>query len=255
VYEISNVSEEVMRSMTIGKNAGSNVALDVYGNAYITGSLTVTGTISGAVGGVSGTTNYIPKFTSTTAIGNSLIYDNGTNVGIGTTSPSTKLEVNGNTTLSGFLNVYGNLDGATLPGNGSTTAAGIIGWNRSGGGGEMNFINAKGAGSLGGFRWQKFDGSTLTNLMDLSSAGSLSIGKITPTATLDVNGSAIITGSLTVGSSGPALVLDTKAASDGRMEFKYNGTREALIGVDLNKLLIGGDTGTDIVLYLEEMLV
>jgi hypothetical protein len=103
VYEISNVSEEVMRSMTIGKNAGSNVALDVYGNAYITGSLTVTGTITGTVGGVSGTTNYIPKFTSTTAIGNSLIYDNGTNVGIGTTNPVAKFDVGGNIVASGSV--------------------------------------------------------------------------------------------------------------------------------------------------------
>ncbi len=46
---------------------------------------------------VSGTTNYLPKFTGTSAIGNSLIYDNGTNVGIGTTSPSSKLTINGRT--------------------------------------------------------------------------------------------------------------------------------------------------------------
>jgi hypothetical protein len=44
---------------------------------------------------VSGTTNYVAKFTSGTAIGNSQIFDNGTNVGIGTTSPGAKLEVNG----------------------------------------------------------------------------------------------------------------------------------------------------------------
>jgi len=35
-----------------------------------------------------GTTNYIPKFTASGTVGNSLIFDNGTNVGIGTTSPS-----------------------------------------------------------------------------------------------------------------------------------------------------------------------
>jgi len=44
---------------------------------------------------VSGTTNYVPKFTAAAAIGNSQIYDNGTNIGIGTTSPGTKLDVNG----------------------------------------------------------------------------------------------------------------------------------------------------------------
>ena len=44
----------------------------------------------------SGTTNYIPKFTGTSSIGNSLIYDNGTNVLIGTTTDAGyKLQVNG----------------------------------------------------------------------------------------------------------------------------------------------------------------
>ena len=44
---------------------------------------------------ISGTTNYIPKFTSSSAIGNSLIYDNGTNIGINTSNPSVSLEVSG----------------------------------------------------------------------------------------------------------------------------------------------------------------
>jgi hypothetical protein len=40
-----------------------------------------------------GTTNYLPKFTGTSTIGNSQVFDNGTNVGIGTTSPLNKLSV------------------------------------------------------------------------------------------------------------------------------------------------------------------
>jgi len=48
------------------------------------------GTITG-----SGTTNYIPKFSSSTAIGNSVIYDDGTNIGVGTASPAAKLDVAG----------------------------------------------------------------------------------------------------------------------------------------------------------------
>lgn len=59
-----------------------------------------------------GTTNYLPKFTGTSTIGNSLIYDNGTNVGIGTASPSYKLDVNGtivanysNPSAYSFINV------------------------------------------------------------------------------------------------------------------------------------------------------
>lgn len=43
-------------------------------------------TFNGKVGG-SGTTNYVSKFTASGTIGNSQIFDNGTNVGIATTSP------------------------------------------------------------------------------------------------------------------------------------------------------------------------
>lgn len=51
-----------------------------------------------AAGGIqgSGTTNYLPKFTDSTALGDSLIYDNGTYVGIGTPTPTELLDVNGN---------------------------------------------------------------------------------------------------------------------------------------------------------------
>jgi len=45
-----------------------------------------------------GTTNYIAKFTSSTGIGNSIIYDNGTSVGIGTTT------INGTGTILSIYN-------------------------------------------------------------------------------------------------------------------------------------------------------
>jgi hypothetical protein len=38
-------------------------------------------------------TNYVTKFTSGSVVCNSIIYDNGTNVGIGTTTPGTKLTI------------------------------------------------------------------------------------------------------------------------------------------------------------------
>ncbi|MFH1311027.1 MAG: hypothetical protein ABIH65_01325 [Nanoarchaeota archaeon] len=49
-----------------------------------------TGNISGG-----GTTNYLTKFTGASTVGNSIIYDNGINVGIGVTNPRTKLSVGG----------------------------------------------------------------------------------------------------------------------------------------------------------------
>jgi len=42
-----------------------------------------------------GTTNYLAAFGGATEIGNSVIYDDGSNIGIGTASPGYKLEVNG----------------------------------------------------------------------------------------------------------------------------------------------------------------
>ncbi len=48
----------------------------------------------------SGTTNYIAKWSDTDTIANSVIYDNGTDVGIGTTSPTRKLHVNGEAQIS-----------------------------------------------------------------------------------------------------------------------------------------------------------
>jgi hypothetical protein len=88
--------------------------LHVSGNARVTGayydsnnsagtsgqvlSSTATGTdwvslseISGVDG--TGTANYVAKWSDTDTITNSVIYDNGTNVGIGTTSPGARLEV------------------------------------------------------------------------------------------------------------------------------------------------------------------
>jgi hypothetical protein len=48
-----------------------------------------------------GTTNYLPKFTGSTTIGNSIVFDNGTNVGIGTNVPYSKLDVAGSLSING----------------------------------------------------------------------------------------------------------------------------------------------------------
>ena len=75
------------------------------------------------------TTNYIPKANSN-SFSNSLIFDNGTNIGIGTTSPNTILDVNGtiNVRTNGFEfgrittnNITGNIGGLTFQYNSSGT--------------------------------------------------------------------------------------------------------------------------------------
>lgn len=76
------------------------------------GSLSTTGGVigcgaAGTGGGVdgSGTANYITKWSNTSTIGSSRIYDNGTNVGVGTTSPQGKLAVAGTGYFTGAVRV------------------------------------------------------------------------------------------------------------------------------------------------------
>ena len=65
----------------------------------------------GGIGG-SGTTNYVSKFTASGVLGNSSIFDNGTNVGIGNTNTSYTLDVTGslrNTTSAYFATTSGSV--------------------------------------------------------------------------------------------------------------------------------------------------
>ena len=67
------------------------------------GTIQTTAGGGGGLGG-GGTVNYVGKFTGTGTVGNSQIFDNGTNVGIGTASPAWKFDVrNGQINASGGL--------------------------------------------------------------------------------------------------------------------------------------------------------
>ena len=66
-------------------------------SSYATQALSAS--FASSTAAVAGTINYVPKFATATTLGNSVIYDNGTDVGIGTTSPSSKLHLQDTTTL------------------------------------------------------------------------------------------------------------------------------------------------------------
>jgi hypothetical protein len=100
---------------TTNGRIGLNVAtpaysFDVAGDVNITGAFRINGVAIGTGGGGvsgSGTTNYVAKWSASTAITNSLIFDNAANVGINTASPVT---VTGNTSLTINGTSVGRLD-------------------------------------------------------------------------------------------------------------------------------------------------
>lgn len=67
-------------------------------------SQVTTGPIFWSGGGISGSgsTNYLSIWTDSTALGNSIIYQSGSNIGIGTTAPAQKLDVAGIIKMTGF---------------------------------------------------------------------------------------------------------------------------------------------------------
>ena len=62
---------------------------------------------------IAGTNNYVPKFNGTNSVTNSQLFDNGTNVGVGTAAPTQKLEVAGNVLASGNILATGSVNYGT----------------------------------------------------------------------------------------------------------------------------------------------
>jgi hypothetical protein len=144
------------------------------------------GTVTGT-----GTTNYISKWTSSTAIGNSQIFDNGTSMGIGTTSPSNKVDIF--TTNRTALTAVGS--GLNVNYNGSTTgqfATLGFSWNSSVGNNSTQW----GMGMIGtNFVSGNADVNFFTDgveRMRITSAGRVGIDYTAPAAKLAVNGTALI---------------------------------------------------------------
>lgn len=99
------------------------------------------------VSGVGTTTNYVPLYTSSNIIGNSVIYQSGSSIGINTLSPSATFSVNGSlsaNTLSGDGQLLTNLNASNLS-TGTLAlnrlANGSTGWILVGGLGTATYSN------------------------------------------------------------------------------------------------------------------
>lgn len=139
------------------------------------------GSINAQITG-SGNTGKIPKFTGSTSIGNSQIFDNGTNIGFGTTTPTQKFQFIGNGVFT--LNLGGITNSAPLIQAGSSwSSASLPDYTWFGNTNTGIFHNAA---NMFGFS------SNGIEVMRIHSNGKIGINTTNPTAQLTVNGTVLI---------------------------------------------------------------
>ncbi len=214
---------------------------------------------SGGVSG-SGTSNYVARWTGTSTLGTGVLYDNGTDVGIGTTSPLNDLHVQTTGSASsariGYSSAY--YDNRLYFGDGSYVYIGELNLDdrlylR---GGSMSIDIAGNTGSSG--QVLKSDGTTLywadddaggssywtlsgSYLYPSSTTYDVGIGTTSPSHKLHIYGednALRIEGSGGIGqygilNFGDGDYVHISEPSDDRMEIKANDIR----------ILIGGDDG------------
>lgn len=127
---------------------------------------------------INGTPNRVAKFTAPTQLGDSQLWDDGVNVGIATTAPTAKLDVNGNTRLGGNANVSNDLQV-----NGNTNLAGLL-----------NVANSASIGANLGVSGNATIGNSLVVTNNANVGGNLAV-----TASAQIGADARIDGRLIVG--------------------------------------------------------
>ena len=200
----------------IASGTPGNTSYQLYNNS---GTLTWNGTALATGASVSGTTNYLPVFTGSNSLGNSVVYQSGGNVGIGTTSPSTNLEVYqaansatqvqistpgtqvGQQIMANFVSkADGNQLGSTANNKGWSVGARGNAWTAS-----------DGANS---FLISYWNGSAWNSPIEINSSGNVGIGTTNPQDILHIynaskaeeefTNSSSVNGGLTVGNNSSA---------------------------------------------------
>ena len=204
-----------------------------------------------------GTTNYVSKFTGATSVGNSQIFDNGTNVGINTATPGAKLEVNGDF-ITNPTSATSNRIRIGQPATPNAVGRGIWFGNITADFTNFSFLKYNNETILntdaGGAVYIRVGNSNKLAILD---SGNVGVGTITPGAKLEVNGTIKTTNnnlsftgtSLYAGNAdgtafgytpadGISSITDLPAIESGWVSsFKYNGQtlEKCTAGEDITK--------------------
>jgi len=209
------------------------------------GTITLAGTLNVANGGTGATTlssGYVLKGNGTSAVSASVIYDNGTNVGVGTTSPLAKLDVNGQGLFQGStvpayrganigaLNINNNSADGTVD-----FTQGLVftdNTNNTGAWAHAGIVATGSAGFRGNLVFGTDNDGTQANViterMRITDAGNVGLNTTTPTGRISVvSGSS--TGASTSAWSGNYSVFGPNAGSTtgAAVALGYNSSADA----------------------------
>ena len=159
---------------------------------FLTGSSVNGKIITGPDGQTNLTANYIPKATAGYKLGNSLIYDDGTNVAIGTTSPAQKLDVVGNIRCVPASSAWAEGLSFSMP---TTSSWGGLRWRRERANADGNhYIGYIGTDTTDDLVFGSNNaGTQIDNNIRITKAGLVGVGTSSPVTKFHVVG--VISGS------------------------------------------------------------
>ena len=156
-----------INSSTTTSSSGAKAATTALSTPLpLAGSLTVTTN--------GGTANYIPKWLDgVTLSGTSQVFDDGTNVGIGTVTPGAKLDISGGFSVARF--------------QGNSTDAVMTFRNTATGGGSWDMVSTATGSSAGAGRFS-IAKTGVAHYFTIDTNGNVGISNISPSARLDISG-------------------------------------------------------------------
>jgi hypothetical protein len=159
----------------------------------------------------SGTANYLPKWSDSDTLTDSVMYDNGTYVGIGTTSPNNELEILGSNSPRISLRTSNEAVSEALElgfqvGTGANASSNSVGLIKS------VITQATPSALIGDMEFQTNSGDAISTKMIIKGDGNMGIGTSTPSARTHISSSGNT-------SATNALLVEN---SDGTEIFKIN---------------------------------